>query len=129
MLEVTPQNLFDYLIRLNEAAKANDDELLLKLIILNTNRNIFFGDLSRITDHAGILRIISPELKGKHVYFAGDLSGTRAENQFDLQPGGLSLADTGYKTYVEGRLDAVHGLMGIMFSQIEKTNEFKLKEL
>lgn len=129
MLEITTQNLTEYLIRLNEAAKVKDEELLLKLIILNSNPNIFHGDLCRTTNHADILRKISPGLKGKHVYFAGDLNGTGVENEFKLESGGYSIAPTGYETYVEGKIDVVHALLGRMFNQIEKSNGFKLKKL
>lgn len=129
MSEITPQNLTEYLIRLNDAAKANDSELLLKLIILHTKPNIFYGEMSRITNHAGILKRISPNLKGNNVYFAGDLIGTKVNNKFELQPGGFSLTDTGYETFVESRILVVHGLMEVLFGQIDRSKGCKLKKI
>lgn len=123
---LSPENLGGYLTRLFDAKKANDNELLFKLLVLNQAPTEIHGFMSRVAPHKKFLAIISHQLKGEDVYFAGDLSVYK-KDIFQLNHRGASLVETGYKQDLEHSV-AVHSLLGIIFSQIED-NRFTLSEL
>ena len=126
MTQLNSENLFEYLVRLAEAKRSADNELLFKLIVLNNTPGVIHGFTSRITQHDGLLQSISSKLRGKHVFFAGSLL-MKTDIEVVLESGGYSLKNTGYIPDLDKKL-AVHGLLGMMFKQM-KQQRFTLLDL
>jgi len=126
MTQLNHETLFGYLVRLAEAKRREDYELLFKLIVLNTAPDIIHGFPSRTIQHDGLLHSISPNLRGRDVFFAGELS-MKTNINVVLEPGGYSLENTGYVHDLEQTV-AVHGLLGTILNQIQQ-KRFKLLPL